>query len=135
MRLARERSECFVGRAEQGRRFIEYDRDGNIAQEAFEFPFVAKGFEEGAVFDFFNDFDRDAAGNIDATERENFKSEVAGFCAIDGGPEIQSVGANGALFGKPKPGDFRGGIHTGILKGMMYDARIEEFVECAEAAA
>jgi len=84
-------SEGFVGGAEERGGFVEYDREGNIAQEAFEFPLVLEGVEENAVFHFFENFDGDAAGNVEAAERQNFQSEISGFSTIDGGPEIEGV--------------------------------------------
>src|SRR6266446_2185644 len=80
--------EGFVGGAEEGGGFVEDDGDGDVAEEAFEFPLVLEGVEKGVVFHFFEDFDGDAAGNVDATERQDFQRQIPCFRAIDGGPKI-----------------------------------------------
>src|SRR5580700_10784243 len=115
----RERREGFVSGAEKRCRFIEHDGDGDVAQQALEFPLVAECLEEGTVLDFFDDFYGYAAGNIDAAERENLEGKVACFGAVDGRPEIESVSADGALFGETEFGDFGCGIGAGILEGVM----------------
>src|SRR6266478_924187 len=80
--------EGFVGGAEERGGFVEDDGDGDVAEEAFESPLVLEGVEKGAVFHFFEDFDGDAAGNVDAAERQNFQRQIPCFRAIDGGPKI-----------------------------------------------
>jgi len=107
----------------------------DVAQQAFEFPFVAEGGEESAVLDLLDDFHGDATSNVNAAESENFESEVACFGAVDGGPEIERVGADVALFGEAEPGDFGSRIHTRILERVMLNIGSEEFVNGAETAA
>src|SRR5229473_167230 len=126
--------EGFVGGAEEGSRFIQDDGDGDIAEEAFEFPLVLEGVEESAVFHFFEDFDGDAAGDVNATESENLEGEISGFGAVDGGPKIQGVGTHAAGLVQATAGDLRGGIRIGIFKRRVYNFRREEFVNGAEAA-
>src|SRR2546429_6561045 len=53
-----------VGGSEERSGFIEDDGDGNIAEKAFEFPFVLEGVKKGAVLHFLKDFDGDAAGDV-----------------------------------------------------------------------
>src|SRR5216684_2252669 len=67
--------EGFVGGTEEGGGFVEDDGDGDVAEEAFEFPLVLEGVEENSVFHFFENFDGDAAGDVDAAERQNFRRE------------------------------------------------------------
>src|SRR5712692_9511849 len=126
--------EGFVGGAEEGGGFVEDDGDGDVAEEAFEFPLVLEGVEENSVFHFFENFDGDAAGDVDAAERQNFQREISGFGAVDGGPEIQGVGTHAAGLVQATAGDLRGGIRVGIFKRRVDDFRIKEFVNGAEAA-
>src|SRR5882762_11174210 len=70
-----DRCQRLVGGSEERGGFIEDDGDGDVAEEAFEFPFVLEGMEESAVFHFFEDFYGDAAGNVNAAERQDFRSE------------------------------------------------------------
>jgi len=44
--------QCLIGRAQEWSRFIEHNGDGNVAQEAFEFPFVLEGVKKSAVLHF-----------------------------------------------------------------------------------
>src|SRR6266481_5184015 len=122
--------EGFVGGTEEGGGFVEDDGDGDVAEEAFEFPLVLEGVEENSVFHFFENFDGDAAGDVDAAERQNFQREISGFGAIDGGPKIQGVGTHAAGLIQATAGDLRGGIR----KRRVYNFRREEFVNGAEAA-
>src|SRR6266851_3972478 len=126
--------EGFVGGTEEGGGFVEDDGDGDVAEEAFEFPLVLEGVEENSVFHFFENFDGDAAGDVDAAERQNFQREISGFGAIDGGPKIQGVGTHAAGLIQTTAGDLRGGIRIGIFKRRVYNFRREEFVNGAEAA-
>src|ERR1051326_2917454 len=71
-RLFLEGAEGFVGGAELPSVFVEDDRYGNIFEQVFEMPFVLEGVEEGAILHFLQDFDGDASGYVDATERQNF---------------------------------------------------------------
>ena len=103
-------AEGFVGGSELRRVFIEDDGDGNILQEIFEVPFVLEGGDERAVPHFFQDFDGDAAGDVHATEGEDFEREVTGFGAVDVGPEVESFDADGASFVEAVLGDFGSGV-------------------------
>src|ERR1700757_4619592 len=109
----------FVSRAEERSGFVEDDGDGDIAEEALELPFVLEGVKESAVFHFFEDFDGNAAGNVNTAERQNFQCKITGFGAVDGGPEIQGIRADAARLVQAPAGDFRGGIGVGILKRGM----------------
>src|SRR6266702_6321976 len=71
--------EGFVGGAKERSGFVEDDGDGDIAEEAFEFPFVFEGVKENSVFHFFENFDGDATGDVDTAEGENFQREISGF--------------------------------------------------------
>src|SRR5437764_13919948 len=53
-----------VGGAQQRRGFIQDNRNGNVAQQALEFPFVFEGMKKCAVLHLFEDFDGDAAGDV-----------------------------------------------------------------------
>src|SRR5712675_968374 len=127
--------EGFVGGAEERSGFVQDNGYRNVAEEAFEFPLVLERMEEGAVLHFLEDFDGDAASDIDAAKCQNFQGEVAGLGTVDGGPEIQSVRADAAGFVQTAAGDFRGGIGIGIFKGSVSNFRREEFVDGAEATA
>src|SRR5712692_2220969 len=127
--------EGFVGGTEEGGGFVEDDGDGDVAEEAFEFPFVLEGVEESAVFHFFEDFDGNAAGDVNTAERQNFQREIPCFGAIDGGPEIQGVGTDAAGLVQTAPGDLRGRIGVGIFERGVDYFRREKFVNGAEAAA
>jgi len=98
-------------------------------------PFVFEGGEEGAVFHFFQDFYGDAAGYVDAADCEDFEGEIAGFGAVDVGPEVDGFDADGASFVEAVLGDFRRGIGVGIGESCVLDGRVEKFVNGAEAAA
>src|SRR5229473_4933911 len=111
--------EGFVGGAEEGGGFVEDDGDGDVAEEAFEFPFVLEGVEENSVFHFFEDLDGDATGDVNTAERQNFQREVSGFGAIDGGPEIQRVRTDAAGFVQTAARNFRGGVGVGIVERRM----------------
>ena len=91
--------------------------------------------KKGAVLHFFEDFDGDAAGNVDTAERENFQREIPRFRAIDGGPKIQGVGTDAAGLVQPAPRDLRGGIGIGIFKRGMGNFGREKFMNGTEAAA
>src|SRR6266403_336530 len=123
-----------VGGSEEWGGFIEDDGDGDIAEEAFEFPFVLEGMKESAVFHFFEDLNGDATGNVNAAERKNFQRKISGFGAIDSGPKIQRVRADAARLVQPAAGDFRGRIGVGVFKRGVYNLRCEKLVEGAEAA-
>src|SRR5437879_8946208 len=71
--------EGFVGGAKQWGGFVEDNGDGNIAKEAFELPFVLESVKENAVFHFFENFNGDAAGNVEASERKDLQREISGF--------------------------------------------------------
>src|SRR5712692_2225214 len=135
LRLLIDGGEGFVGGAEEGSRFIEDDGDGDVGEKGFEFPFVLEGVKENTLFHFFENFDGDAAGNVNTAQRQNFQREISGFGAVDGGPEIQSVGTDLAGLVQSPPRDFRSGIGVGIFERGMDDFRREEFVKGAEAAA
>src|SRR5438445_11385908 len=127
--------EGFVGGAEERGGFVEDDGDGDIAEEAFEFPFVLEGVEENTVFHFFENFYGDASCDVDAAERQNFQREIPCFGAIDGGPEIQGVGTHAAGLVQTAAGDLRGGIGVRIFERRVGYFRRKEFVNGAEAAA
>src|SRR5579859_462538 len=74
-----DEAERFVGSAELRSVFVENDRERHVLEQILEMPFVLEGLEEAAVLHFFDDLDGDAAGNIDAAEREDFQREIAGF--------------------------------------------------------
>src|SRR5713101_2814737 len=135
MRLLIDGGEGFVGGAEERGGFVEDDGDGDVGEKWFEFPFVLEGVKENTLFHFFENFDGDAAGNVNTAQRQNFQREISGFRAVDGGPEIQSVGTDLAGLVQSPPRDFRSGIGVGIFERGMDDFRREEFVKGAEAAA
>src|SRR6266705_6896958 len=62
-----------VGGSEERSGFIEDDGDGNIAEKAFEFPFVLEGVKKGAILYFLKDFDGDATNNINTTQHQHFQ--------------------------------------------------------------
>src|SRR5882724_1960067 len=124
-----------VGRTDERSRFIEDDGNRDVAQEAFEFPLILEGVEKGAVFYLLENFHGDAAGNVDATERENFQRQIPGLRAIDGGPEIQRVGTDTAGFVQTAAGDFRGGICVRVFERSVLHVGRQEFMKGAEAAA
>src|SRR5712691_3693647 len=127
--------EGFVGGTEEGGGFVEDDGDRDIAEKAFEFPFVLEGVKENSVFHFFENLDGDAAGDVDAAERQNFQREISGFGTIDGGPEIQGVRADAAGFVQSAARNFRGGVCVGIVERRMDYFRRKKFMKGAEAAA
>src|SRR5580765_5597791 len=127
--------QCFVSRAELRCVFIENYGNGNVLQQIFKVPFVLERIEEGAVLHFLEDFDGDAAGYVNAAERQHFQREIACFRAIDVSPEIESFHADGASLVQSVLGDFRRGIGVRIGEGRMPGGRIDEFVKRAEAAA
>src|SRR5256885_7466384 len=57
--------------------------------DALPISFVLEGVEENAVFHFFEDFYGDAAGDVNAAERQDFQGEISGFGAVDGGPRSE----------------------------------------------
>ena len=115
--------------------FIEDYGDGDIFQEIFEMPFVFEGVEEGTVFHFFQDFNSDATGYVNAADCQDFEGEIAGFGAVDVGPEIDGFDADGASFVEAVLGDFRSGIGVGIGESSVFDGRIEKFMDGEKAAA
>src|SRR6266700_5819073 len=127
--------EGFVGGAEERGGFVEDDGDWDIAEEAFEFPFVLEGVEENSVFHFFENFDGDATGDVDTAEGQNFQREISGFGTIDGGPEIQRVRTDAAGFVQTAARNFRGRIGVGIVERRMDYFRRKKFMKGAEAAA
>src|SRR5260370_3469858 len=135
MRLLVDDGEGFVGGAKERGGFVEDDGDGDVTEETLEFPFVLEGVEESAVFHCFQNFYSDAASDVSAVEGEHFEGEISGFGIIDGGPEIQGVGADAAGLVQAAACDFRGGIGVGIFKCGMHHFRRKEFVNGAEAAA
>src|SRR4030095_4610890 len=76
----------------------------------------------------------DTAGNVHAAERKNLECEVAGFGAVDVGPEVQGFDTDRTGFVEAVLSDFRSRIGVGIGKGWMFDGRIDEFVDGAEDA-
>src|SRR5258708_2843376 len=125
----------FVGGAKERSGFVEDDGDGDIAEDAFEFPFVLEGVEENSVFHFFENLDGNAAGDVDAYKRQNFQREIPSFGTIDGGPEIQGVRTDAAGFVQSATGNFRGRIGVGIVERRMDYFRRKKFMKGAEAAA
>jgi len=117
--------ERLVGGSEERSGFIEDDGDGDIAEKAFEFPFVLEGVKKGAVLHFFEDFDGDATGDVDTTERQNFQRQITRFRTVDGSPKIQGVGTDAAGLVQPAPRDLRGRIGVGIFKRSMGNFRRE----------
>src|ERR1700687_1134585 len=93
-RLLVDGGQGLVGRAQKWGGLIQHNRDGNLTQEALEFPLVLEGVKKGAVLHFLEDFDGDAARDVDTAERQNFQCKIARFRAVDGRPEIQGVGTN-----------------------------------------
>jgi hypothetical protein len=130
-----DQAEGFVGSAQLRGIFVEDYGDGDIFQEIFEMPFVFEGVEEGTVFHFFEDFNSDAAGHVDAADCEDFEGEIASFGSVDVGPEIDGFNAHGASFVEAVLGDLRSGIGVGIGESSVFDGRIEKFVDGAKAAA
>lgn len=98
-------------------------------------PFVLEEFEEGAVFDFLDDFYGDATGDVNTAQGEHLEGEIAGLGTIDGHPEIEGIDADWAGLGESFLRDFGSGIGVGIFKTGMSDFGSEEFVQGAEAAA
>src|SRR5215475_2907658 len=95
-RLGADEAESFVSSTELRCIFIEDDGNGNILEQAFEVPLVFESLKETAIFHFFKDFDGDAAGDINAAEGENFEREIAGFGAVNIGPEVEGFDTDGA---------------------------------------
>src|SRR5579871_108960 len=129
-----DEAERFVGSTELRGVFVENDGEGHVLEQILEMPFVFEGLEEAAVLHFFDDFDGDAAGDVDAAEREDFQREIAGFGAVNVGPEVECFDADGASFCERVLGNFRRGIGVGIVKGSVLDGRRQKFVERAETA-
>ncbi len=98
-------------------------------------PFVFEGVEKGAVFHFFKDFDGDAAGYVHASQGENFQSQIAGFGAVNVGPEVDRLNADGARSIEAILGDFGSGIGVRIGERRMFHGWIDKFVDGAEATA
>src|SRR6266403_1957797 len=124
-----------VGRTDERSRFIEDDGNRDVAQETFKFPLIFESVEKGPVLYFLENFHGDAAGDVDATEREDFQRQIPGLRAIDGGPEIQSVRTDTTGFVQTAAGHFRGGIGVRILERSVRNFRCEKFMKGAEAAA
>src|SRR5438445_13145917 len=127
--------EGFVGGAEERGGFVEDDGNGDVAEEALKFPFVLEGVKESAVFHFFKNCYGDAAGDVNAAERQHFQGEIPGFGAIDGSPEIQGVRADAAGFVQATAGDLWSGIGVGIFKRCVHNFRRKKFVNSAETTA
>ena len=134
-KLFLEEAESFVGGAELRSVFIEDDGDGNIFQEILEVPFVLEGSEECAVLHFFENFDGDAASDVDAAEGQDFEREIASFRAVDVGPEVDRLDADRTSFVEAIVGDFRRGIGVGIGEARMFDGWVEKFVKSTKTAA
>ncbi len=98
-------------------------------------PFVLKGVEEGAVFHFFQNFYRNAAGNVDTTQGQDFKGKVASFSAVDVGPQVDGCDANRASLAEAILGNFRSGVGVGVGESSVLYGWIEKFVDGTEAAA
>src|SRR5438477_12533122 len=113
--------EGFVGGAEERSGFVENDGDGDIAEQAFEFPLVLEGMEEGAVFHFFEDFDGNAACDVDAAEGQDLQRKIPCFGAIDGGPEIQSIRADAAGLVQTAASNLWSRIGIRVFEGGMRD--------------
>src|SRR5215470_9531431 len=67
-----DRGVGFIGRADQGGRFVEDDGDGHVREHLGEVPFVLKGVEEGAVGHARQNLDRDTTGDVNAAESKDF---------------------------------------------------------------
>jgi len=134
-RLLVDGGEGFVGGAEEGSGFIENNGHGDVGEKGFEFPFVLEGVKENTLFHFFENFDGDAAGNVNPAERQNFQGEISCFRAVDGSPEIQSVGADAAGLVQTEARNLRSGIGAGVFERRVYYIRREKFVKGAEAPA
>ena len=98
-------------------------------------PFVLKGVEEGAVFHFFQNFYRNAAGNVDTTQGEDFKGKVASFSAVDVGPQVDGCDANRASLVEAILSNFRSGVGVEVGESSVLYGWIEKFVDGTEAAA
>jgi hypothetical protein len=133
--LAASGSESFVGGANEGGGFVENDREGHVAEHAFEFPFVLESVEERAFLNFAENFDGNTAGDVNAAECENFQSEITGFGTIYGGPKIESIAADQAGLIEAAAGDFGRGIGIGIFKGGVLYVWRQEFMDGAKTAA
>src|SRR6266446_4240000 len=127
--------EGFVGSAEEGSGLVEDDGDGDVAEKALKFPLVLESVEESTVFHLFEDFDGDAAGDVNAAERQNFQREIPCLGTIDGSPEIQGIRADATGLVQTAAGDLWSGIGVGIFEGGVRHFRREKFVNSAEAAA
>src|ERR1700674_727825 len=134
-RLLIDGGQGLIGRAQKWGGFVEHNGDGNLTQEALEFPLVLEGVKKGAVLHFLEDFDGDAARDVDTAERQNFQCKIARFRTVDGRPEIQGVGTNAAGFVQPAPGNFRSGVGIGIFERSVRNFRCEKFMKGAEAPA
>src|SRR5256885_14703645 len=95
-------------------------------------PFVLERSEERTVFNFFNDFYGNAAGDVHTTEREHLERQVARLGAIDGNPQIQRLHAYGTRLREAKPRNLRRRIHVRILERSVLHVRREKFVQRAE---
>src|SRR5467141_3559990 len=68
-RSAFDKAKGFVGGAELGRVFVRDDRHGHVLEQIFEVPLVLEGLEETAVFHLVQNFDGNAACDVNAAER------------------------------------------------------------------
>ena len=98
-------------------------------------PFVLEGREECAVFHFLENFDGDASGDVNATERKDLQSEIASFRTVDVSPQIDGFHAHGTSFIEAVLRDFGSGVGVGVSKGWMLYRWVEKFVKSAKAAA
>src|SRR5579883_3428036 len=106
-RSAADEAEGFVGGAELRRVLVENHRDGNILEQTFKVPFVLEGQKEFSVFHFVENFDGDAAGDVNTAKRENLERKISRFSAINVGPEVERFDADRTSFVERVLGDFR----------------------------
>src|SRR5439155_2236221 len=130
-----DQAESFVRCAQLRSVFIEDNGYGNIFEKILEVPFILKRIEERAVLHFFENLNGNAAGNVDATKSKNLQSKITRLRAVDVGPEIDRVDADGASFVQTILRDFRSGVGVGVSEGSVLNRRIEKFVEGTETAA
>ena len=61
---------------------------------ASKLPLVLERGEEFSILHFFDDFYSDAAGDVDASQRQDLQREIACLGTVDGGPEVERFDAD-----------------------------------------
>src|SRR5207244_7051200 len=68
-----------------------FDRHG--LKELGEAPFILKGADEGAVFEFREDLWSDASPDVDSGRRQGLECKIAGLSPVDGYKKVKRMSA------------------------------------------